>query len=231
MKNLLTYVNPSKNFKKEDELMVEIQIENSLDFWKPEDIILVTNFSYEYKGIKALVINDELCDSVEIKTSKIGIIIYLLENKILNELTWVHDLDSFQLVPLDLPPLDRDIGFVNYYYNGIINTGNVFFKPTALEVFKWIYYAVHKYNKLDELALIKLLRKNFNNIHSKFRLMNVTYNIGMRETNFLVSVAEKPIKIVHFPPYESAVLDSFKPLLTPKLIKLFDEKFTNIHKS
>ena len=111
----MTYVNPSKKFGENDRKMVEIQIDNSLDFWDPKDIMLVTNFPFEYNGIKAIVIPDELCCSVNVKTSKIGIIVYLLENRILNELAWVHDLDAFQLAPLDLPPLDRDIGFIDYF--------------------------------------------------------------------------------------------------------------------
>ena len=229
MKNLMTYVNPSKKFGENDRKMVEIQIDNSLDYWKPEDIMLVTNFPFKYNGIKAIVIPDELCCKVNVKTSKIGIIVYLLENRILNELAWVHDLDAFQLAPLDLPPLDRDIGFIDYFYNPLINTGNVFFKPTALDVFKWINEEIHKWNKIDELVLPSMIERNHNNIRSRFRKLNVTYNVGMRQTERLAEFAEKPVKIAHFPPFEKEVLDSFRFLLPPRLTKLLDEKFTNIH--
>lgn len=228
MKNLMTYVNPSKKFGETDRKMVEIQIDNSLDYWNPEDIMLVTNFPFEYNGIKAIVIPDSLCCSVNVKTSKIGIIVYLLENRILNELAWVHDLDAFQLAPLDLPPLDRDIGFIDYFYNPLINTGNVFFKPTALDVFQWINKEIYRWNKIDELVLPSMIEKNYNNIRSRFRKLNVTYNVGMRQTKKLAEFAEKPVKIAHFPPFEKEVLDSFRFLLPPRLIKLLDEKFTHL---
>lgn len=231
MKNLMTYVNPSRKFGENDGKMVEVQIDNSLDYWKKEDILLVTNFPYVYKGVAALVVPDELCCKVNVKTSKIGIIIYLLKNKILEDLTWVHDLDSFQLAPLDLPPLDRDIGFIDYFYDPLINTGNIFFKPTALDVFKWINDEIHKWNKVDELVLPKMIQTNKNGILSRFRKLNVTYNVGMRQTERLAEFAEKPVKIAHFPPFEPETLDSFRFLLPPKLTKLLDEKFTHIHKS
>lgn len=212
-----------------DRKMVEVQIDNSLDYWRPEDIMLVTNFPFEYNGIRAIVIPDELCCKVNVKTSKIGIIVYLLENRILNELTWVHDLDSFQLAPLDLPPLDRDIGFIDYFYNSMINTGNVFFKPTALDVFQIINKEIHKWNKVDELVIPSMINRNQGNILGRFRKLNVTYNVGMRQTEKLAEFAEKPVKIAHFPPFEPEVLDSFRFLLPPRLTKLLYEKFTNLY--
>ena len=223
----MTYVNPSKKFSENDKKMVEVQIDNSLDYWEKEDIILATNFPYEYNGVKALEIPDELCCKVNIKTSKIGIIVYLLENKILTELTWVHDLDAFQLAPLDLPPLDRDIGMIDYFYDPLINTGNIFFYPSALDIFKRINKLIYETGRIDELVLPKMFASNYCNINNRVRKLNVTYNVGMRQTEKLASHAEKPVKIAHFPP---EVLDEFRFLLPSRLTKLLDEKFTHIHK-
>lgn len=59
MKNLLVYINPKKRFSGEPLVLVKIQIDNSLDLgWKREDIILATNFSFEYNGIKSIVVSD-----------------------------------------------------------------------------------------------------------------------------------------------------------------------------
>jgi hypothetical protein len=54
MKNLLIHINPvSKIFSPEHEDLTRIQIDNSLELrWKKEEILLVTNFPYEYRGIK-----------------------------------------------------------------------------------------------------------------------------------------------------------------------------------
>ncbi|KKR28424.1 MAG: hypothetical protein UT61_C0050G0008 [Candidatus Woesebacteria bacterium GW2011_GWA1_39_8] len=60
MKNLLIYINPPKCFGDEEKITVQIQIDNSLELgWKREDIIFVTNFSYEYNSIKAIKIDEE----------------------------------------------------------------------------------------------------------------------------------------------------------------------------
>lgn len=54
MKNLLIYIHPDRkfvgeSFSSETDVLPKIQIENSLKLgWKKEDILLVTNFPYEY---------------------------------------------------------------------------------------------------------------------------------------------------------------------------------------
>ena len=49
MKQLLIYIGPTDKFDDEHEVLTKIQIDNSLDLgWKKEDILLVTNFPYEY---------------------------------------------------------------------------------------------------------------------------------------------------------------------------------------
>lgn len=227
MKNLLVYVNPDRKFDPIYGKMAEIQIDNSLDFWKPADIIMATNFPYEYHGIKSTFVPDDLCCDFYIKTSKDNVIVYLLENKILNELTWDHDFDAFQLAPLDPPPLDRDIYFTSYTYKPQINMGSSIFNPGALEVWMWIRDEMYKYQTHDEHAVKKLLRKNKHNIYSRFRILNATYNIGMRHTYDILRYAERPIRVVHFPPHWKKTYDMFKPILTENLIKLIDEKYYN----
>ena len=61
MKNLLVYVSPNKQFDDEHKILAKIQIDNSLDLgWKKEDIILATNFDYEYRGIKSVIVDDNI---------------------------------------------------------------------------------------------------------------------------------------------------------------------------
>ena len=90
MKNLLIYINPAKDFVDSKDRtnikeLAKIQIDNSLDLgWAVEDIVFVTNFPYEYGGVKALVIDDDslFCDisgTAYGKASKINVILYLLK--------------------------------------------------------------------------------------------------------------------------------------------------------
>jgi len=245
MKNLLIYINPLKKFRLEHKMMIEVQIENSLNYWKPEDLIIATNFPYEYKGIKAIEVPDLInsqypADPKAIINSKTNVIIYLLENKIITELAWFHDTDAFQLAPLDLSQIEKDLGLVKY---GIypkrnlkqlnvpdserINSGNIFFKPESLDIFKRVLEKMDKELLLDEDAFSLMLPQ----ISSRVQIMNQTYNIGARYIHKNLNISDKPIKVVHFPPQRPQWYRKVKFLLAPKLIKLIDEKLVHLHQS
>lgn len=223
MKNLMIYINPRKGFDDEHARYAEIQIENSLNYWKKEDILLVTNFPYEYYGLKALVVNDDLYCQIHNKASKINTVIYLLENNILNDLIWLHDFEAFQINPLDIE-LKNDVGFTDYGWSPKWNTGSVFFKPSSLDVFEWIKNAVYSHKTDEERALMVLTNGNFNNINSRYERLNITYNLGKRKIDYNLSIAHKPIRVVHFHPYKEGLFERFKHLLPDNLIKLINEK-------
>src|SRR3989344_3972047 len=229
MKNIFFYIYPEHEFAPEYVLMSEAQIDNSLDYWRPEDIIVVTNFPWEYHGVKATVVGDELNAKVQSHgtsaSNKPITIQYLIKHGLVDEINWFHDWDIFQLASLDLPALDGDIGFVDYGYKPRINLGSIFFKPSALDVFGWIESAIDKYKVNEEEATNVLIKKNFNNISSRFRRLNTTYNIEMRDLDRAIARADKPLRIAHFPPYEPKYLHKAKKITPPKLTKLLGERF------
>lgn len=246
MKNLLVYISPDKKFIHEYELMLEAQIDNSSDYWRLEDTILLTNFPYEYHGVKALVGPDSLINKAYstqnrgIINSKVNGIIYLLENKIINELTWFHDFDSFQLVPLDLPHIRGDVGVLTYgiypesrliplagSYKYRINFGNVFFTPKALDIFKMLLVRMDRDELYEEDAMTLLLAENYLNIAPRVQIMNQTYGIGRRCIPNNIAIADKPIRVAHFPAYYPQVLSEFKEVLPPKLFKMLGDRFVN----
>src|SRR6186997_1655499 len=122
MKNLLVYLHPRKDFDEENRRYFEIQIDNSLNFWKKEDIIIATNFKADYHGIKTIEVPDNLLCDFDEKACKINVIIYLLENKILNEETWYHDLEAFQGSAFNLA-LEKDLAVTDYGWKPKWNTG------------------------------------------------------------------------------------------------------------
>jgi hypothetical protein len=223
VKNLLTYVNKDKKFDENTEKMAEIQIDNSLYFWKPEDILIATNFPYEYHGIKSIVVPDNLWCDFHPKASKPGVLIYLIENG-LDELTWVHDFDAFQQEELN-PIITKDLALTSYGYKDEINYGSFFFKPKALKVFKLNWEYVQRYQTHDEEALNILIREK----DIDFQMMNQTYNIGIRCTRSILKLAERPIRVTHFPPYEPTKFHKFLPFLTKRLTELLCEKFTYLY--
>lgn len=245
MKNLLVYISPNHKFNPEHELMCEVQIDNSLDFWQKEDILLLTNFPYEYHGVKSIVAPENLINkSFEtnprgIINSKINAIIYLLENKIIIDQTWFHDFDSFQLLPLDLPEITGDLGVVCYgiypenrlrplgkNYEHRVNFGNVFFKPQSVDIFKLLLTKMDETGLYEEDAMTVLLGENTNNIKSRIDIMNQTYNIGLRCVRSNIAIADKPIRVAHFPPNDERVLHKFTKILPPKLGAMLKAKFS-----
>jgi hypothetical protein len=226
-KTLLTFLSPNKKFDADynDNRMVEAQIDNSLLYWNPKDILFTTNFPFEYHGVKSLIVPDELYYAPQPKSNKVNIIIYLLENNLLPELTWFHGLDAFQLAPIDIT-LQTSMGIADYGFKPMFNTDSIFFTPQSLEVFRLIQKVLYMHKTSDEeIALWKLYGDNYRNINAKFEKINNSYNIGMRQTDYVISLSEKPLIVAHFPPHWPDVYAQFKPILTPELIKIIDEKF------
>ena len=253
MKNLLTFMSPEHKLDNTHRKMLEVQIENSLDYWNPEDILLVANFPYEYMGIKAIQIPDLFNSQYPknpraIINSKINIFIYLIENKIITETAFYHDFDSFQLAPIK-NELVKDLGCTCYgvYPPWIfqswgkstrqlgnpmketkwgfprrINFGNVFFKPTALDIFKTLLEKMDKEGLYEEDAMSLLLDDG--KFEDRVEIMDPGYNIGIRCTRNNVALSEKPI-MAHFPPYNLRWYGKMWYLLNDKLKKLIEERF------
>jgi len=227
----MTYTSYQRRFTPEYIPMVEAQIENSLDYWAPEDIIIATNFPYEYKGIKSIVFPGNFYSIFHKMASKPGIIAYLLENKIIDELTWVHDFDAFQLTELNPPEITHDLALTSYGFKPEINTGSMFFKPEALDIFKLMWDRTLRYQTFDEMALQILIDHNVNYINSRIQMLDQTFNIGIRCTKTIYRDAEKPIRVVHFPPYDQRWMNKMSIFLPDKLRKILDEKLHHLRQS
>jgi len=223
----MIYINPSRHFDDEHTRYAPIQIDNSLKYWKPEEILLVTNFPYKYHDIKACEVPDNLFFKFWRTSSKINAIVYLLENKILTESAWMHDFDAFQVNPFKLR-LKQDLGLTDYGWKPKINTGSFFFKPTALDIFKWIKKDMYKRQAAEEDILWILYKENFRNIRARCQKLNITYNLGKRNVEFNLQIADKPIRVFHFHPYRESLFQKFKPHLPDSLAKLIYEKSPNL---
>ena len=100
MKQLLTYVNPKKKFNNEHQMLVKIQIDNSISLgWNTDDILLLTNFDYEYNNVKSILVPDDLYCKHHWTTTKLHVIVEALERGLIDELTWYHDFDCYQISP------------------------------------------------------------------------------------------------------------------------------------
>jgi hypothetical protein len=235
MKNLLIYVNPRESFDELNEKLIKIQIDNSLELgWDPKDIILVTNFPYEYRGIKPFIIDGGYCD-FEIPATKTMTVGYLFEIDFFGEdLYWAHDLDAFQLESITEEELGLDGldgGFNDYCRIPQWQLGSFFFRKAMKDVFIEVGKRIRP-GVNDEFALVELTNENFNNINARIKKLNTTYDFGMRKIKECYEKADKPLRVVHFQPYSKLLptLDIAmygknrigKPLMNERLIKIFE---------
>lgn len=248
MKNLLIYINPSKTFfgmgqhrVRDCNILAKIQIDNSLDLgWHKEDILLFTNFEYEYNGIKARVLDQtSYCDFRPLSTKTVSIH-HLVENKLVekDELYWVHDFDAYQLNPINESEIglgSKDIGLTDYGWQSKWCLGSYFFKKSAEDIFRKLKDTVYEIQNEDERALNHMMINNELNIQKRYKKLNITYNFGMRHVKANYEIATKPLKVLHFHPYyrdtkmPTNALNCFMygknelkiPLMSDRLIKIF----------
>ncbi|MBI2593916.1 hypothetical protein HYW44_04735 [Candidatus Daviesbacteria bacterium] len=245
MKNLLIYTGPNKKFGKEDSVLARIQIDNSFDLgWKKEDILLVTDFEYEYNSVRSFVIKGDIYYDFDINASKLPVIVYLLNQGIIQpeEIYWCHDFDAYELNKInenDLGLKNFDLGLVHYFYKPEWQFGSFFFKSDArdiLELLDTTSRAKPHSSRNNEKTLTKLIKNNSID-NKRYKRLNVTYSIMKRCLGTVYNEAAKPIKVLHFRPSDpkdarmpDTALNMFMygknslkiPLMSDRLIKIFN---------
>ena len=243
MKNLMVYISPTGSFDNpqpdlkinDSKQLVKVQIENSLSLgWKLEDILLVTNFDFQYGPVKAIVLKDIQYFESYPKASKINAIVKLFEKKLIqdNELYWFHDLDVFQLVQITESELKlgkADLGLATYdAYNlrpSLVkikkwNTGSIFFRQNARNIFYDIMHIMYDHEIREEKALTELTNK-YRDIKKRVKKLNNTYNFVVYLTPDYNTV-NKPIRVAHFHPQGDLPKDEQNiPLIPDRLVRIF----------
>ena len=203
MKNLLTYVSPSKDFCNEEyKNAARIQIDNSLSLgWKVEDIILATNFDYEYMGVRSILIGDDNYCSYWWPLTKIYSIVKLFEMGLIEDnLYWYHDFDCFQLNPfIDIEKdMDAcDFGLTNYGRMPRLCSASMFFKKSAKDIIKGFKeYCDNR--KIQEEPGIASMINGDEVLKKRVKLLNTTYAFQKWNMHHSYHRSDKPIKAVHF---------------------------------
>ena len=236
MKNLLIYTGVNKKFGDEDLNLIKIQIDNCLDLgWNRKDLIIATDFPFEYNGVKSLVLPDGLYYDFDLLANKIPVLIYLISNKLVPSasLFWCHDLDAFELNKIDEKELgleNFDLGLTHYTYKPEWQFGSLFFKTSALPIFELIHRETLKkphFSRNNEKVLTKLIKNNEID-PKKYKRLNVSYNIMKKFLQTIYPLADKPLKVLHFRP--SDALDIFMHSKNSLKIPLMNERLTRIFK-
>jgi len=225
MKNLIVFIGPDKKLFGEYVYLMEIQIENALRLgWKPEDILFVTDFPYEYMGVKSILTKSSHYCAVRPRSIKTSIIPSLIDEGILQdgEVYWNHDTDVFQLVPIVAEELEMDtfdLGLTDYGWRPRYCLGSYFFTTKARDIFeptsKLIFQDIE-----DEDAIQTVLDSN-PDMAARTKRMNITYNLGMRRVPENVERATKPIRTLAFHPRKPGLMEIFKPLMPVGLVEIF----------
>jgi hypothetical protein len=226
MKNLLIYINPlGKKFSPEHDNLTKMQIDNSLSLgWEPEDILLATNFNYEYRGIKSIVVDDyQVFD--QNRSTKIPVINQLFRDGIIKDnIYWFHDHDAFQLEPFEVH-LEKDAGFTNHGWSKTWNAGSFFFKQSAKDIFLDIWNYMNLRHTNEQNALTYMWQNNIKGINNRYQPINISYNVGIYYIDRNLKHAELPIKVAHFHPHKKRHLDLYtsRGLLPKRLLKIFKQ--------
>jgi hypothetical protein len=213
IKNLMIYVSPTGSFdnprpdltSNDADTLVKVQIDNSFEMgWKSQDLLLVTNFNYEYRGIKAHVLKNVDFFERKPQASKINAILKLFENGMIEDgqLFWFHDLDAYQVQPITESELELDgvdMALTDYGCMDRWNTASVFFKTGAKDIFSRIKEVTYEKNTDEERAL-NIITENDETIKRRVKKLNSTYNFNGFSLKSCYSGVTKPIKVAHFHP-------------------------------
>jgi len=181
------------------------QIDNSLERgWEKEDIIIGTNFDFEYRGIKNKLLTD-ICKTNPFCNKFYGML-ELMNQGILDDDFWFHDQDAWQLHDdLNFPEFVGEIGGCAYVFTSEWNTCSLFVKKTAVNILEFIV----KFMKMNpdylesvqsDEHVISTLRHGKTEIDEYLSTINNQYNVGRTKMEYRYNAATKPIFVGGFVP-------------------------------
>lgn len=198
MRNVLVanHLPGSKHSQSSLERLIFAQIDNSLEIgWRAENLLLVTNFAFQYRGVTAITTKlNQHC----LRGSKMFAV-----EKLLNEtdspdtILWAHDLDCWQNCWFDAPEF-AEIGACEYS-RPTFNGGSIFWRPSARDIAAEIVCRLR--NELaacEEPTLNEIFRDPRH--RQRVTVLNPTYNVGCSGFKHRLSRSEKPVRASHFHP-------------------------------
>lgn len=206
--------------------------------------MLVTDFSFEHRGVKSLVVEGVTILSLG-ESSKMPTLTRMFDMGLIeDDLYWCHDLDAYELNPIIETELELDgfdLGLTDYGRKTIWQMGSMFFTKKAEDIIRAANAKIKPgrdhCNRMahEETAMNALTQENTGNINNRIKRMNIRYNFGLRQIKLCYEKAIKPLKVLHFHPMsevrgkvyprlEKAMYGRNgigKPLMTDRLIRIF----------
>lgn len=225
MKNLLS-ANIVKQDKRSKEIktLLEAQVHNSLDLgWSKDDIIIISNFEFEYMGIKSIVADlNKTC----LTGTKLFALDYVLKNNINNgKIIWSHDLDAWQNHTIESPHMNGDVG-ATYYGRPKFNGGSIFWRPSAKDILEEAISIITKDKEAKEEPTLNNLFKN--KYKKRVTVVDNTHNVGCSGFIDRYMRASKPIRVAHFHPYNRIAWETHRLDRNGIGVKSVDFRLENI---
>jgi len=242
MINLLTYIAASEPpmFDGETACMARVQIDHSLELgWRPQDILITTDFPFAYQGISSVVIQDEVLTRGRKQRgiNKAKTILWLYRNGYLKENVFFHDFDAFQNHPFfecpDPQYLGLDLACAQYGDDKSYNTGCMFFKPAARDLWEKILEVCLQYNWGDNQEERALTLTYPPGQQRRVGVLDISYNVGKGDTVGKWQRGIQPNRIIHFHPsrrgnyayYVEGKNEINRPLVCPQLGRWLEKHF------
>lgn len=185
--------------------LLKAQIFNALSLGQqPDDIYIIANFDFEYMGIKTIKTK---LNSACMTGSKMFALQWFLQNykDLSNRIIFCHDLDAWQNKYFKTPII-YDVG-ITQYSNNKLNGGVVFWRPSAIDIVDAIVTLLLKGESKEEPTINKLFTGTF---RRRVSILNRSYNVGCSGFVKRFYLADKPIKIVHFSPYNKIAWETHR---------------------
>jgi hypothetical protein len=232
MKNVMIYNIVDQNRRHDNEELYKLfkcQVDNAFQYgWSISDIVIGTNFNFEYKGVRSYLLTD-IC-TFNIFNNKWYGMCELMKKGILNDNFWFHDQDNWQINDISFPEFNGEIGAATYVRTPEWNTSAVYVKNTALPIIEYIVESM-KMNPIQYQSdenWIAFLRQH-SEIKDQLYTLNTQYCVGYTYLDDRIKSAEGPIRSLGFVPdtksYE-AFLD--RDLIPENLLKIFKKHYNEI---
>jgi hypothetical protein len=151
------------------ENLLKLQIENSINMgWDKKDIIPITNFDFEYMGVKAHVA-ESYCDWSSF-VNKLVVINEMIEKGVITDNIWLHDCDCYQLVPFSFPEECCDWGYTRHDPKRKKNQGaSGFFRTSGYDIIKTIAEEILRLKPPREETFLPIFYTPFSKANRKAR--------------------------------------------------------------
>ena len=263
--NVITWTNTSTGwhhrYQKQPEQALnylKFQVHNSLDLgWPKDKIIIITNFPFEHLGVKSYEYHEVRGWSAF--ANKLLYVKWAIDQGIINDNMWYHDVDAYQLMPFEFP-LKTGVGFTLHAPNrrklqggssfyskdclwmpGVISDGMKMFHQKSEETFfsglfykrkkGWKETKIQKYVDKQKPECVEYIKKYYENLDQYLTVLDWRYNF-FRVHNFSAKwpKATKPIYITHFHFEYPSCVDCFVKGQNKYNTKVTDDRFNRIAK-